>query len=61
MTNYERIKSMTVDEMCKFVLDANSFCTALDGVDCIHGWRYETSQCAAHAKEWLESEATDSE
>lgn len=67
MTNYERIKNMTVDEMAGWILDSNenhySFCD---------GCRYESFSaphctagdemregCLSSIQRWLESEAEE--
>ena len=55
MTNYERIKNMTIEEMAKMILHGNAtFCTMFES-DCIYGWH--DSHCTVHARQWLESEA----
>ena len=53
MTNYERIKNMTVEEMAKFIqsveqyeIEYNGFCDLCESKDCIN-------ECI---KQWLESE-----
>lgn len=53
MTNYEKIKSMSVEEMADFI-GRKPFCTLGDD-DCIYGWH--DSNCWEHAKSWLESKA----
>lgn len=58
ITNYERIKNMSIEEMVEF-LGKKPYC-ALENpceVDCIYGWH--GCQCEEHAKEWLESEVKE--
>lgn len=53
MTNYERIKNMSIDEMAEFLADNDDNC-------CFCTRRYEdvclTPDCKYHIKQWLESE-----
>lgn len=56
MTNFERIKSMTVEEMASF-MGLKPYCTLRNGIDCIYGWH--DCDCQKHAKEWLESEVEE--
>lgn len=56
MTNYEKIKSMSITEMADFLSDERPYCT-LAKSDCIYGWH--ENDCAAHAEQWLESEAEE--
>lgn len=53
MTNYEKIKSMSIEEMAKFFDNPRPFCT-LEESDCINGWHGYS--CEEHAKQWLNSE-----
>ena len=56
MINFERIKSMTVEEMASF-MGTKPYCTLRNGIDCIYGWH--DCQCKEHAKEWLEAEVEE--
>ena len=57
MTNYERIKQMSVEEMALF-LGSKPYChLENDDIYCIYGWH--GAQCEEHAKKWLESEVDD--
>lgn len=61
MTNYERIKAMSVEEMAEFITEY-AFCN----FDCAEGKRLENEpllksqrcdeRCAEHCVRWLESE-----
>ena len=51
MTNYERIKNMSVEEMAEFLNEASNCC--LVPTDCI------TESCTECLKQWLESEVTE--
>lgn len=53
MTNYEKIKNMSVEEMAE-LLQESQFCMFVHGTECIYGWH--ESDCKEHAKQWLESE-----
>lgn len=53
MTNYEKIKNMSVEEMAEF-LQESPFCTLVGG-ECIYGWH--ECDCEAHAMKWLNLEA----
>lgn len=55
MTNYEKIKSMRIEEMAE-LLQESPFCTMVED-DCIYGWH--ENDCVAHAKEWLNSEVEE--
>lgn len=57
MTNFEKIKAMSIDELAEaLILGNTAFCTAYE-TDCIHGWH--GSDCIGHAKQWLEAEAEE--
>lgn len=56
MTNYEKIKSMSIEEMVKFLDNPRPFCT-LEVSDYIDGRRGYS--CEEHAKQWLNSEAEE--
>lgn len=55
MTNYEKIKNMSVKEMAE-LLQESPFCTLVEG-ECIYGWH--ESDCEAHAMKWLNSIVED--
>ena len=58
MTNYEKIKAMSVEEMADFLIeDPIPFCENYGGLECIYGWH--ESDCRGHAKQWLESEVEE--
>ncbi len=63
MTNYERIRQMSVDEMVKFLRDkATSYCPRYDQFEgeCIHGWHdYDENDCRDCAIKYLESEVSE--
>ena len=60
ITNYDRIKAMSVEEMALFLLENRPYCALANGeVDCIYGWH--GCQCEEHAKEWLESEVDEND
>ncbi len=59
MTNYEKVKSMSVEEMADFI-GKKPFCT-LNISDCVYGWYNDDYDCREHAKCWLESEVTQNE
>lgn len=48
MTNYEKIKNMSVKEMAE-LLQESPFCKLVNGAECI-------CHCEEHAKQWLNSE-----
>jgi hypothetical protein len=54
MTNYEKIKNFTLDEMADFINDCTgcSCCSRRDYEECM-----DVDNCATHIKEYLESEA----
>ena len=52
MTNFEKIKNMSVEEMAEFLQNPRPYCTLGNG-DCINaGYAYT---CESHTMEWLES------
>ena len=56
MTNFERIKAMSVEEMaaripCPHMVDAYD--------ECKFGWHERTQTCEECAREWLEREVQD--
>ena len=55
MTNFERIKAMSVEELAKELAkdSACEFCKILDGKTCIN------STCEEGIIQWLESEVTE--
>lgn len=56
MTNYEKIKNMSVEEIAEFLQNPQPYCTLGNG-DCINaGYAYT---CEAHAMEWLNSEVEE--
>lgn len=56
MTNYEKIKNMSVEEMAEFLQNSQPYCTLSEG-DCVNGWHGYT--CDKHAKQWLNSEVEE--
>lgn len=54
MTNYDRIRNMSIEEMAEFITEQPSFCGMVNGIDCNYGWN--GGDCINHAKQWLESE-----
>lgn len=59
MTNFERIKQMTVDELAKFIatdLDGTCFCCNYSGHTDKCGDEYNEEVCKKGIMEWLESE-----
>ena len=57
MTNFEKIKAMSVEEMADFLTENPSpFCENQE-FECIYGWH--ESDCRGHAKQWLESEVEE--
>lgn len=56
MTNYEKIKNMTIDEMSEFIHDLISVCEMSDGCfACVYN---DSGVCMSKtmAKKWLERE-----
>lgn len=56
MTNYERIKSMSVEDLANFITDKMAICpndTPLYNDDCIN------DKCEKCIKNWLESEVEE--
>ena len=54
VTNAEKIRSMSDEELAGFLLNANvNFCTAME-TDCIYGWH--DRDCKKHALDWLHEE-----
>lgn len=55
MTNYEKIKQMSVEEMaeCLGTKTACDFCVTLDEDDCVN------NKCIDNIKDWLESEVEE--
>lgn len=56
MTNYERIKSMSVEEMaeempCPYLNDPHG--------ECKYGWHTQELTCKECAKQWLEREVSE--
>ena len=57
MTNFERIKAMSVEELSRFIISTAWVCRYCDPEkEC--GWDDDCSLCS---KEWLESEVQDEE
>ena len=55
MTNYERIKNMSLDEMAKCISDVdNCILCELNSPEC---FEIDDFDCSAGVKKWLESEA----
>ena len=52
MTNFEKIKSMSVDEMVAFLRDANCYTTCLYMLDC-----EGEMNCNNGIKKWLQNKA----
>ena len=50
MTNYEKIKNMSVEEMAEFFKGECNFCA-------LHGKCRDFNSCHEGHKQWLESEA----
>ena len=68
MTNFEKIKAMSLEEMAEFMYDAADKicfenCTRETGnkFSCLHGEEVPTDACVKCMKCWLESEAADNE
>lgn len=58
MTNYERIKNMSIEEMAEFICKGKQFCGFENGgIDCEFGWR--GGDCKDHTKQWLETEVEE--
>lgn len=58
LTNYERIKNMSVDEMAEFICKGKQFCGFENGgIDCEFGWR--GGDCKDHTKQWLKSKVEE--
>ena len=57
MTNYDRIRNMSVDEMAEFINGRSpcDTCKLHDGQTCANVW------CIQGVKQWLESEVDDNE
>ena len=51
MNNFEKIKSMTIDEMALLLCDDCHCCAYYDDGDCL-----KLSHCLEGVKQWLESE-----
>lgn len=56
MTNFERIKAMSVDEIaawipCPYMVDVYG--------ECKFGWHRQEQSCEECKREWLESEVQD--
>ena len=51
MTNLDRIKNMTVDELAKFIADCSPYAAA------IYTLKNEGAELKEKIKEWLEKEA----
>ena len=58
MTNYERIKNMTIEEMAQTINDKTYGCVFRFGCPCDCGDNYPEN-CVDKIKEWLESEVID--
>lgn len=58
MTNYERIKNMSVEEMEKF-FKALSECDMCSCDDCVCYSRTAQTCVTGYTREWLESEVTE--
>lgn len=56
MTNFERIKNMTVEEMAK-VIPCPYIKEAYD--ECKYGWHEKEETCEDCIKHWLESEVSE--
>ncbi len=57
MTNFEKIKNMTVGEMAEWLQDGINECNC-----CTYGLNFACSDnCIYGIKQWLESEVDDSE
>lgn len=56
MTNYEKIKNMSIGGMAE-LLQESPFCALVEGGECIYGWH--ECDCEAHAMKWLNSIAED--
>lgn len=59
MTNYEKIKSMTVEEMTEFIVnfDTDEFCRCCDEVSAFCFCR--GNKCNEAVAEWLNEEVTE--
>lgn len=57
MTNFEKIKNMTVEEMVEFIIYEHSCdcCNCADDDDC------KGLKCREGVREWLKQEATDND
>ena len=58
MTNYERIKAMSVDEMAKFLSNKMDcfVCPAYESHSCKGVINNTQVNCIVHLKQWLKSE-----
>lgn len=56
MTNYEKIKGMSVEELAEFIHELNEHCLAGMGLCDCSGGKYCSDICKGKTKEWLESE-----
>jgi hypothetical protein len=62
MTNYDRIKNMSVEEMAQIIYDINENCTdfcALTKNGHCNTFEYGEYPCTTGIKKWLESEVTE--
>ena len=59
VTNADKIRTMSDEELAEFLLNANvNFCTAME-TDCIYGWH--DRDCKKHALDWLKEPAEEGE
>ena len=58
MTNYERIKNMSVEEMAKAINNETNTCKLCVRSECTFCINAEHS-CVHYIKQWLESEVTE--
>lgn len=62
MTNYERIKQMSIEELSQFLMKVN----CAYGVDCMYGiadckYPNTDNNCSLCFRDWLESEVNEEE
>ncbi len=56
MTNYEKIKSMSIEEFTEFIAECMSRCNNCSAFICLDG-DCDCRGCKKDIKEWLEKEA----